>query len=108
MLPSSKRLPCKPMKQGGGWPGFGPCSTPTGRRSNLVDLGTSAGLNLVAERRAYRLQDKETGATLADVGLGEPVQFVTQVTNSESIATPECPFRSPHGRFCPNFEPHGL
>lgn len=52
---------------------------------NLVDLGASAGLNLVAERRAYRLQDKETGATLADVGLGEPVQFVTQVTNSNQL-----------------------
>ena len=52
---------------------------------NLVDLGASAGLNLVAERRAYRLQDSTTGATLADVGMGAPVQFVTQVRQSHLL-----------------------
>lgn len=45
---------------------------------HLVDLGASAGLNLVADLRAYRLVDKEFGRTLADLGKGEPVQFVTR------------------------------
>lgn len=43
----------------------------------LVDLGASAGLNLVAEQRAYRLLDAASGATLLDLGLGQPVQFQT-------------------------------
>jgi hypothetical protein len=42
---------------------------------HLIDLGASAGLNLLAEQRAYRLVDGATGATLLDVGQGEPVQF---------------------------------
>lgn len=40
--------------------------------AHLVDLGASAGLNLVAERRAFRLAF--SGGSL-DVGQGEPVQF---------------------------------
>lgn len=43
----------------------------------LVDLGASAGLNLVAEQRAYRLLDARSRATLFDLGLGQPVQFQT-------------------------------
>lgn len=52
---------------------------------NLVDLGASAGLNLVGEQRAYRLVDKATGTVLADMGLGEPVQFITKVVNPEQL-----------------------
>lgn len=46
--------------------------------ARLVDLGASAGLNLVAEQRAYRLVDAGSRATLFDLGLGEPVQFQTR------------------------------
>jgi hypothetical protein len=44
----------------------------------LVDLGASAGLNLVAEKRAYRLVDASSDTPLLDVGQGEPVQFQTR------------------------------
>ncbi len=43
----------------------------------LVDLGASAGLNLVADQRAYRLLDQEE-QVLLDLGAGQPVQFVTR------------------------------
>ncbi len=46
-------------------------------RVHLVDLGASAGLNLVADRRAYRLVDGSGGSVLADIGRGQPVQFTT-------------------------------
>lgn len=55
------------------------------REINLVDLGASAGLNLVAEQRAYRLYDPQTGEILADLGLGQPVQFVTNVMNGNEM-----------------------
>ncbi len=45
---------------------------------HLVDLGASAGLNLVGEQRAFRLTD---GAQRADFGQGEPVQFLSEVDN---------------------------
>lgn len=44
----------------------------------LVDLGASAGLNLLAERRAYRLVEAGTRSRLLDLGQGQPVQFVTK------------------------------
>jgi hypothetical protein len=44
----------------------------------LVDLGASAGLNLLAEQRAYRLLEAGTGSQLLDLGRGQPVQFVTE------------------------------
>jgi hypothetical protein len=47
---------------------------------HLVELAASAGLNLAAEQRAYRLVDERSGRVLLDAGLGEPVQFVTQCT----------------------------
>lgn len=43
---------------------------------HLVDLGASAGLNLVAERRAFRLKD---GVQRVDLGSGRPVQFESAV-----------------------------
>lgn len=46
----------------------------------LVDLGASAGLNLVAEQRAFRLVD-EQGTVLRDLGLARPgSQFTTTCT----------------------------
>lgn len=47
-------------------------------RVHLVDLGASAGLNLLAGRRAYRLVEAGTGNHLLDIGRGQPVQFVTE------------------------------
>ncbi len=44
----------------------------------LVDLGASAGLNLVAERRAYRLQEAGSERYLADLGTGWPPQFMVR------------------------------
>jgi len=44
----------------------------------LVDLGASAGLNLVAEKRAYRLADEKDGLVIRDIGQGQPVQFMTK------------------------------
>jgi hypothetical protein len=41
---------------------------------HLVDLGASAGLNLVADARNYRLVD-ENGRFLIDLGNGQPMQF---------------------------------
>lgn len=55
------------------------------REINLVDLGASAGLNLVAEQRAYRLLNTQTDIVLADLGLGQPVQFVTNVVNGNEM-----------------------
>ncbi|MCL4870033.1 MAG: DUF2332 family protein [Anaerolineae bacterium] len=52
---------------------------------NLVDLGASAGLNLVADRRAYRFTDEATGEVLADVGQGQPVQFITHLLNRHDL-----------------------
>ncbi len=46
--------------------------------ARLVDLGASAGLNLVAEQRAYRLVDAASQVALLDLGLGAPVQFQTR------------------------------
>lgn len=46
---------------------------------HLVDLGASAGLNLIAEQRSYQLVEAESGQLLADLGLGQSVQFVTSL-----------------------------
>jgi hypothetical protein len=55
---------------------------------HLVDLGASAGLNLVADLRAYRLldvsgadaRDADAGGepVLADLGAASPIQFITR------------------------------
>lgn len=45
------------------------------RAIHLVDLGASAGLNLVADQRSYRLTGEE-GRAVLDLGSGEPVQFL--------------------------------
>jgi hypothetical protein len=41
----------------------------------LVDLGASAGLNLLADQRAYRLIASDGIVPPLDIGLAEPVQF---------------------------------
>lgn len=43
---------------------------------HLVDLGASAGLNLVAEQRAFRFQ---VGDEAIELGKGKPPQFVSRV-----------------------------
>ncbi|UCG25454.1 MAG: DUF2332 domain-containing protein [Chloroflexota bacterium] len=43
----------------------------------LVDFGASAGLNLVAEQRAYRLLEADSRTTLLDLGLSRTLQFQT-------------------------------
>ncbi|KAA3654119.1 MAG: DUF2332 domain-containing protein [Chloroflexi bacterium] len=47
---------------------------------HLVDLGASAGLNLVADQRAFRLVDEDI-QTIADLGKGTPPQFQTICQN---------------------------
>lgn len=42
---------------------------------HLVDLGASAGLNLVAEQRRYRLRAEGKEDSLLDLGSGAPPQF---------------------------------
>ncbi|MCA9940652.1 MAG: DUF2332 domain-containing protein [Anaerolineales bacterium] len=51
---------------------------------HLVDLGASAGLNLLADRRHFRLVNAQSGAPLLDLGAGEPEQFRVQVEGSSS------------------------
>ncbi len=43
---------------------------------HLVDLGASAGLNLVADQRSYRLTAGDAGRAVLDLGCAEPIQFV--------------------------------
>jgi len=45
---------------------------------HLIDLGASAGLNLAADRRAYRLEREEDGREILSLGQGRPVQFRTR------------------------------
>ncbi len=44
----------------------------------LVDLGASAGLNLLANKRAFRLVKEETAEQLLDMGQAPPEQFVSR------------------------------
>ncbi|MCA9925861.1 MAG: DUF2332 family protein, partial [Anaerolineales bacterium] len=57
---------------------------------HLVDLGASAGLNLVADQRAFRLLD-ENEQIIADLGLGTPPQFQTicQFGPQSSVISPQ-------------------
>lgn len=64
---------------------------------HLVDLGASAGLNLAADQRHFRLncshiyQDQENSGSL-DLGLGRPVQFtVMSEGRFRRPATGRCP-----------------
>ena len=44
----------------------------------LVDLGASAGLNLLANKRAFRLIREETAELLLDIGEARPIQFTSR------------------------------
>jgi len=48
---------------------------------HLVDLGASAGLNLLADQRSYRLVDVEAAGVSIDIGQAPAPQFITQCTN---------------------------
>ena len=43
---------------------------------HLIDLGASAGLNLAADQRTYRLQDAIDDHTFLDIGFGQSGQFL--------------------------------
>ncbi len=45
---------------------------------HLIDLGASAGLNLVADQRAYRLESEVDGREIMNCGRGRPGQFRTR------------------------------
>jgi hypothetical protein len=45
---------------------------------HLVDLGASAGLNLIAEQRVFQFLDLTGDSSLLKLGLGKPVQFVVR------------------------------
>lgn len=47
---------------------------------HLVDLGASAGLNLIADQRAYRVMNA-SGKKVADLGKAKPVQFTVKSRN---------------------------
>jgi hypothetical protein len=56
---------------------------------HLVDIGASAGLNLVAEQRAYRFVDKVGNRKLLDLGYGQTRQFVIQTTGEAGQELPD-------------------
>jgi hypothetical protein len=55
-----------------------PALAPGWREMHLVDLGASAGLNLLADQRAYRLIEESSEKVILDTGLAKPGQFVTR------------------------------
>jgi len=57
-----------------------PASLAAWNGMDLVDIGASAGLNLVADQRAYRFVDKKESQRLFDLGCSQLPQFVTQTT----------------------------
>ncbi len=46
---------------------------------HLLDLGASAGLNLIADQRNYKFVDVLNGTSLARLGIASPVQFIVHV-----------------------------
>jgi hypothetical protein len=58
---------------------------------HLVDLGASAGLNLLAEQRTYRIVD-ENGRVLADLGSGVPPQFESVFKFDDALVVSHIPF----------------
>jgi hypothetical protein len=53
---------------------------------DLLELGASAGLNLVADRRAYRLVDsQDPQRPPLDLGHGDPVQFLVHATETTIV-----------------------
>ncbi len=56
---------------------------------HLVDLGASAGLNLVADSRHYRLINDTEGKVVQDIGNGEPVQFLVASHGTLPLPSPQ-------------------
>lgn len=52
---------------------------------HLVDIGASAGLNLVAEKRAYQFIDRDNDRILQDIGCGVGQQFVVNTSGELGI-----------------------
>lgn len=57
---------------------------------HLADLGASAGLNLVADYRNYRLVEGEKGRVLLDLGSGDPGQFFVASQGACSLPPQSC------------------
>lgn len=62
-----------------------PVCSPGWPAVHLVDLGASAGLNLVADQRNFRLTGPGTVSSWPDLGRGEPAQFTVECEG------PPCP-----------------
>lgn len=58
---------------------------------HLVDLGASAGLNLLADKRHFRLVDAGSDHHLLDIGQGQPEQFRVQVHSRHHGLPPTLP-----------------
>ena len=52
---------------------------------HLVDLGASAGLNLIAEQRVFQFIDPTGDSSRLELGLGGPVQFVIRSNDEPGI-----------------------
>ena len=58
---------------------------------HLVDLGASAGLNLIAEQRAFQLVDSNGDSAPLKLGYGNPRQFVVRTSGgSRKLMTLDC------------------
>ncbi|MCA9964012.1 MAG: DUF2332 domain-containing protein [Anaerolineales bacterium] len=73
----------------------------------LLDLGASAGLNLLAEQRAYRFVDAQE-QPVADFGAGEPVQFTTRLRQDADWLHHRLPLPRIVGRLGGDIAPFGL
>jgi hypothetical protein len=62
---------------------------------HLVDLGASAGLNLAADQRAYRLLDAADGRLLLDLGHAPSPQFLVHCHNIATNQPPATSHQSP-------------
>ncbi len=56
-------------------------------RIHLVDLGASAGLNLVADRRNYQFVEVQSGRVYSRLGEGNPVQFEVRSSGDSDFFT---------------------
>ncbi len=61
---------------------------------HLLDLGASAGLNLIAEQRAFQFVDATDDSFLLQIGLAEPKQFIVH-TNGDGIGLLTTGWRQP-------------
>ena len=52
---------------------------------HLIDLGASAGLNLVAEQRLFQFSGADDNARLMTLGYGQPAQFAIRVEGNTGI-----------------------